>query len=624
MDICVNGRLTRLKVVNSIKGGEADVYLTVDKAVKIFKSPSHPDYADSPHEQKSARSRIQEHQVKLRSIPLNLPEQVIVPIEFVTDGPGGAIIGYTMKLVRNAEMLIRYSDLTFRQAVNHQSVQEIFLDKHATLAALGRRNVVLGDYNDLNVLVSDNKAYFIDFDSAQFGQFICRMFNVRFVDPLLCTIKNGELDLIKPHSTDSDWYAFTAMMFRSFLLVDIYGGVYRPKVPGKFKESERPMRRITVFHSDVRYPKPVLPYRGILPDDLMQYFYQVFEKDRRGEFPRLLLESLRWTKCTNCGTEHARGVCPNCAQVAPAAIKEMVIIRGKVIATRIFRTDGVIVFAAFQQGELRWLEHRETKFFRENGQSILSGQLDPLVRYRINGDFTLLGKGKQVVDISPSGPSGQINKLEVDSFMSLPMFDANGYSRYWIQGGQLMRDGRFGPQYIGNALTGQTLFWVGEKFGFGFYRAGKINVAFVFDADRPGINDSVNLDLGAGQMIDSTCFFSQECCWFFMVCEEGGRTVNGCSIISRDGKVLASAKKFQARAEEWLAQIRGKCAVGNFLFAATDEGIIRLEVVNGKIQKTREFPDTEPFVHSGTHLFPGAGLLYAVSGHEITTLKITQ
>ncbi|MBU2036716.1 hypothetical protein KJ866_00700 [Patescibacteria group bacterium] len=620
MEICVNGRRVRLKVNNSTKGGEADVYLTADKAVKIFKAPSHPDYADSPHEQKSAESRIKEHQVKLRKFPLNLPERVIVPQEFVTEGVGGQIIGFTMKLVENAEMLIRYSDLAFRQAISHGDVQEIFLDMHLTISRLGGRGVVIGDFNDLNVLVSRTKAYFIDADSYQFGQFLCRMFNVRFVDPLLCTVKNGELDLMRLHSRDSDWYAFAAMLLRSFLLVDIYGGVYRPKVPGKIKESERPMRRITVFHSDVRYPKPVLPYRGILPDDLMQYFYQVFEKDRRGEFPRLLLENLRWAKCANCGTEHARGVCPNCAQAAPAAIKEMVTIRGKVIATRIFRTDGDIVFAAFQQGKMRWLEYRETKFFRENGQSVLTGKLDPLVRYRLNGDATLLGKGKQVVDISPSG---QINKIEVDSFMSLPMFDANGRHSYWLAGGQLMRDGKFGPQHIGNVLAGQTLFWAGEKFGFGFYRAGRISVAFVFDADRPGVNDSVNLDLGAGQLIDSTCFFSQERCWFFMTSEEGGRMIKRCFLISRDGQVLASAKEWQAKAEEWLAQIRGKCAVGNFLFAATDEGIVRLEVVNDKIQKTREFPDTEPFVHSGAHLFPGAGLLYAVSRREITTLKIT-
>lgn len=105
MEVCINGRIARLKVINSTKGGEADVYLTADRAIKIYKSPDHPDYTGLPHEQKSARSRIKEHQVKLRSIPPNLPERVIVPMELVTDGPGGEIIGYTMKLVSNAEML---------------------------------------------------------------------------------------------------------------------------------------------------------------------------------------------------------------------------------------------------------------------------------------------------------------------------------------------------------------------------------------------------------------------------------------------------------------------------------------------------------------------------------------
>ena len=50
--------------------------------------------------------------------------------------------------------------------------------------------------------------------------------------------------------------------------------------------------------------------------------------------------------------------------------------------------------------------------------------------------------------------------------------------------GQLLRDSLLGPERIGDVLSGQTQFWVGERFGLGFYRAGSVSVAFVFGADK--------------------------------------------------------------------------------------------------------------------------------------------
>ena len=63
-------------------------------------------------------------------------------------------------------------------------------------------------------------------------------------------------------------------------------------------------------------------------------------------------------------------------------------------------------------------------------------------------------------------------------------------------------------------------------------------------------------------------------------------------------------------------------AVGNILFAATDEGIARVEIENGKINLVKEFPDTVQFVNSGCHLFVGNDGIYSVKRSEITRLQI--
>ena len=129
------------------------------------------------------------------------------------------------------------------------------------MAGLHALGVVIGDFNDLNVLVKDEQAYLIDADSFQFGGFLCRVFPERFVDPLSCDPQERRPLLCKPFSTDSDWHAFAVMVMQTLLSVGPYGGVYRPKsTSARVPEYARPLRRITVFHPEVLYPKPAAPY----------------------------------------------------------------------------------------------------------------------------------------------------------------------------------------------------------------------------------------------------------------------------------------------------------------------------------------------------------------------------
>ena len=169
---------------------------------------------------------------------------------------------------------------------------------------------------------------------------------------------------------------------------------------------------------------------------------------------------------------------------------------------------------------------------------------------------------------------------------------------------------------------GQTLFWVGPTFGFGFYRAGNLSVYFVFDTNKKGIKDTLKLPPLRGQLIDSTCFFTKEYCWFFSSTQNAGKITNSCTVIRSDGSIVASISG-NPNDIPWLSDIRGKCAAGNFLLSATDEGIVRVEPANGTIAVTREFPDTEPFVNAGSNLFASSQGLYVVDGQEIQLLKIT-
>ncbi|MEM9213020.1 MAG: hypothetical protein AAGD25_01460 [Cyanobacteria bacterium P01_F01_bin.150] len=655
MDIYVNQQKVRLTAKNAIgKGGEADVFQwRRDRAIKVFKPPDHPDFAGMPEAQQAARDRLRQHQQKLRQFPVGLPERVISPQELAMDKRERQILGYTMPLVKDTEVLLRYGDRAFRQGIAAQTVVDIFLDLHRTITQLHQQNVVIGDFNDLNVLVKDRSAYIIDTDSFQFGAFSCPMFTARFVDPLLCDPDANQPILQQSHTVESDWYAFSVMLMQCLLFVDPYGGVHKPKDKSqRVPQSARSLKRITVFHPEVRYPKPALPY-DCLPDELLQHFHQVFEQDWRGMLPRSLLESLRWTTCTTCGIDHARSHCPNCTVSSPIQASRQAsaipteTVYGNVTVTPVFTTEGIILSATVEAGKLSWIYWEQDAFKREDGTVLLNGSLMPNLRWRIQGGTTLIGQQGQVVClVSPQ------SRLAVESYGAIAQFDVNSQSQYWINQGQLLRRQLSGNQMqtsvaiaqdssivMGTVLPGgHTQIWVGDRFGFGFYQAGELTVAFVFDGERPGINDRVQLPTWQGALIHATCGFNRSAVrkssrgWLFLITQEQGQIHYRCIVLNADGTVLAETKASQGL-EHWLAHLGDSkalfidpCpfyAVNDFLLAATDTGIIRIDRQNDQLMQTKVFPDTEPFVDSSCRLLPATSGLYAVSAHHIQQLQLT-
>lgn len=616
-DVYVGGRAIRLgRQVG--KGGEAEVYEIAGRmALKLYKPPDHIDYSDKPLEQETARRRLAYIGDKLRALPKGLPSHAVTPVDLVTTADGQHVVGYTMILLPTAEVIKSYSMPRFRASggVGNNTVVEIFIDLHRTVVGTHQRGVIFGDFNDLNVLVQGNEAFVVDIDASQFGRYINPMFVQRFVDPLLCDPKDTKLMLVRQHNELSDWYAYTAMLFQSLLYVGPYGGVYRPKTGRSISLDERPLHRITIFHQDIVYPKVAIPY-SVLSDDLLEYFHRVFEKDFRGEFPLRLLQDLRWTVCQSCGVTHARRVCPVCSFVAQMPKIDTLVIRGNVKVERVFRTSGHILFATVQGGKILYLYHQDDTYLREGGRLVKQGPLNTQNRFRIRDNDTLVGSNGRVA-VYKDNPDA----LFVDSFGTLPVFDANNKFVFWTDNGELKRNGKWGPERIGAIISGQTLFWVGPTFGFGFYQAGNASIHFVFDTQTAGINDQVKLNLIRGQLIDSTAVFTDKLCWFFTSSREGADVINRCSVIRKDGTVLATAEAREGDGS-WLENIRGKCAASDFLLAATDNGIVRIKMDNDTLVVDRQFPDTEPFVDSDTLLLAASDGLYAVTGKEVLKISI--
>jgi hypothetical protein len=170
-------------------------------------------------------------------------------------------------------------------------------------------------------------------------------------------------------------------------------------------------------------------------------------------------------------------------------------------------------------------------------------------------------------------------------------------------------------------LAGQTQIWVGASFGVGCYRAGHLSVTFTFAVGQPGINDQVRLDWGRGQQLAAHCAIGPTRAWLVWVMQTDGITHYHGAVIHSTGAVEAQLQATPGDAP-WLEAFHSHCAVGNVLFAATDSGIVRVEVHQGTVQVAQTFPDTEPFVSAETQLLPGDGGLIAVGPQEIIQLQL--
>lgn len=625
MDIYLQGRHIRLSPAQSLgQGGEAEVFaLDANRAVKIFKGPDHADYQGNPATIEAARRRLETHQRKLPAFPKGLTDSVIAPLELGTDRSGRTIRGYAMRRLKDLELLSRYGDRSFRDGgIPAAQVTSVFQDLARTVSELHLHRVVIGDFNDRNILTDGGKAFLIDADSFQFDGFPCEVFTAEFLDPRLASDHGTALVPNAPFDQHSDWYAFAIMLFQSLLFVHPFGGLHRPGDPtARIPQYRRPLDRISVFHADVRYPRSALPLET-LPDEWLQRFGHLFEGRIRDPWPVSLLQQVRWQRCPGCGLEHARSTCPACRTVVVPAPEQRTI-RGNILVKPIYRARGILVEVSCHDGVLRWIESDSNGYLDEHGTRILSGKPDPTLKFRRRSRETLIGRGTSLARLSATiAPvQGVVERCE-----GVPQFDADERSAVWIQAGSLWEDAPVAPRLIGQVLSEQTRFWIGSTFGFGFYRAGGLWVPFVF-ARGGTLRDDLSLPRLPGELLSAECFLDNERCWFFTLTRGGGHTtasqhtIARCIVLRKDGMIEATLEESYP-GTPWLSPSGGKCALGGCLLAATDDGLVRLEVSAGGIFETRRFPETAPFVHAGCRLLSAPEGLIVVDGPEIRRLQL--
>ena len=228
------------------EGGEARIFSVPGGLVaKVYKGPDDPSFATGGSEEQRNRDgagrKLREIWGKLAAFPSGLPASVVSPIELIASG--GANVGYLMPSVASPHARMRdWMDRTVFKSLSIDTVREAFIQLASTLPQLHGRGVVVGDFNDLNVLIPVSGPVLIDADSFQYGKFPCRTFQTRFVDPRICEQAGSSFTMTKPHTPDTDWYALLIMLYQVLRGIGPYDGIHKPKGAKPVPHGLRPLQ----------------------------------------------------------------------------------------------------------------------------------------------------------------------------------------------------------------------------------------------------------------------------------------------------------------------------------------------------------------------------------------------
>lgn len=628
MKYLINGKTVTLKASDMIgKGGEAEVYLWDRQAVKIYKTPDHPDCINDPAAGRIAAERVQYMANKIASIiDMDLDPSVVKPMNIVMKD--GKFAGYTMEYVPDYDVLYFLSQRSYRDQNPHQpsDVMRMFRSIWKIVESIHDQDAVIGDFNDLNLMFWNGNIRLVDIDSMQFDKYICRMFTARFVDPRLVEERGSSIDFVRGFDRDSDWYAFNVMLFSSLMMTDPFGGVHKPaKISDRIPHYLRAKRRHAVWEKDVVYPRPANPME-ILPTSLANHFKHVFSegKNPRVDWQRVCMDS-SWRSCSKCNSEFSAelSVCPRCKMIEPQKAISSATVEATLVST------AKIVYATTHERKLMFIfDDGQGNYYFNNRKLPINFHAKTRGRFRIYKNEWAAGYLNSIL-------IDGVSLHMVDMVDGRTILDANSSHLFAVKQGRLIafdnvHDAlRASDRLIGDVLANRTRFWVDDNNGFGFYPVGRGYMGFRFDArNASNFQDGIIFEM-PGTLIDASCTFAicpshaVSLAWLFAHVKVGAYMRCVIMVVKGDGTIVAQDSFDVDHPDGFARRVRGRAAVGPVCLVPTDEGMIRLAIDNGKIVVAKAFPETKQWIDDDTTLLLGNDGSYAVNSNSIYKLKLS-
>jgi serine/threonine protein kinase len=596
-------------------GGEAVVIKYGELAFKIYHAPS--------------KERAEKLKAFMAS-NFSLPDNVACPLDMVKN-TSGKVIGFAMKAAKGCRDFVRLSNRKFRvsEQISANDIMSVFAHAKQTLDEIHKKDIVIGDLNDMNILFNSKMlAVFIDVDSYQFGGFPCPVGTELFLDPDLYGINLSE----KPYfSIQTDWYSFAVMLFRSLLFVYPYGGIHKT-IKNTF---ERIVQKITVFDSDVIYPKIGLPPETI-SDDLLDYFDTVFKKGKRIDLTAAELEKYKgeFVPCPACGIYFfkERKKCPACCKVTPEPAVDLtqIIVKkqiDKAVCTKeeLFSSDGVILFVKVFAQRIVVIDYD----FHHTYLHIIDSKAHKKVKlwdnhlkglaYDFFANHLLVASGNDLM-IFTIGSNAALPAVKTTTlcFDNESVIGASGDYMYRLTTTDLIKGKMSGNTPVESTvlsiMENQTWFAVSQNdTGLGFFRIFEKFHYFIFSSKG---RFELGLKPLEGRTIEHEVLFSHSHACLLRKNLHDGRTYSHVHIADLTG-VIRYEHSEPSLSSDVYKTITGKALSGGHLIHPTDAGIV-IEKQGALSLKSA----TAEFVNSASQLYLYKDGIVTVNDRQILFLRM--
>lgn len=593
-----------------------------EEALKVYHNPTR-ERSNKLSAFFSQRWDLPTNKIALPQQPIyNLSKDLIVGITMPYLGSGFEDVA----LFSNRKKRVTYG-------ITNKLIADVFLDGHESLDKIHDQGLVVGDFNDLNVLFRNRQMLWIDVDAWQFGKFACPVATLDFLDPELYGIDLSKRPVFKENN---DWYSFAVMLFRSLLLTHPYGGVH-----SRYKTLQmRTVNKITVLDKDVKFPKIALS-PDILSDDLASIFLDIFSKGERKPFPKKILQeySESLTECSSCHTFYPmnRKGCPVCNKRTLVIISKPVVENKDIRVTRMFTTQGNIVYTKVQKNTIYVISHNNKKAILHKidrlgrVKNTPLGSVNTAVRYAIGGDLLAVNpihtEDLLLIDISESKPKILSKTVtEIYSPSRKAAFQATGNSMLRIAKGNILSIEKGGinivEKYIRDGIANQTWFsanGLSDKLQlFGLIQILKDQRYWYYINGKHLEPEIPNLKINEG-LIDISVKFSGDTVLLRRETQIGRTKFLRMEIVDEKGKITHSTK---IKLDDYpIKSIHGQTYSNGVLIHATDNGLMQENVVESKF---KTFSQTENYVKEGDSIYKYQNGILVSGVNTLTFLELTK